>query len=449
MKLSSNPRQLAFLALREIYQKKAYTDIALDRVLRNVEINNADRGLVGELVYGVVRRMRSLDALIDRLGKKKASQQPPDLRIILHIGLYQLRYLDRIPESAAVNTSVELAKDNNFKSLAAVANGLLRQYQRLAAIGDPLPLPEDPIQRLGILHSFPDWIVETFCKQFGAEETEQILTWFDRTPCIDLRVNPLKSSLDEVKSALAAIGVTVSPVSYLPQAIRIVGGAGAIQKLPGYQEGWWMVQDSSAQLVTHLLDPQSGEIIIDACAAPGGKTTHIAELMKDTGKIWAFDRSATRLKKIEENARRLQLKSIQTRAGDSRKIEEFTEMVDRVLLDVPCSGLGTLHKRPDLRSAQPDSIVELVSMQKKLLDRAATWVKPGGCLVYSTCTLNRSENQEVIESFLKKNCNWKIVSPSFNFPALDLLAPKGWIEILPHRHLMDGFFMVKLSKGFD
>jgi 16S rRNA (cytosine967-C5)-methyltransferase len=444
-----NPRQLAFLALREIYLKKAYTDIALDRVLRTAKLNDADRGLTGELVYGVTRRMRSLDALLDRLGKKKASQQPSDLRIILHLGLYQLRYLDRIPESAAVNTSVELAKTNGYQKLAGVVNGLLRQYQRLAITSDPLPLPADPIQRLGILHGCPDWIVATFDRQFGTEETEQILTWFDRTPCIDLRVNPLRSSIDEVRSAMAATGVAISPVPYLPQAIRIVGGAGAIQKLPGYEEGWWMVQDSSAQLVTHLLDPQPGETIIDACAAPGGKTTHIAELMQDTGKIWALDRSSNRLQKVEENAHRLQLKSIQTRAGDSRKSEEFTQMADRVLLDAPCSGLGTLHKRPDLRLAQSGKILELVSMQQKLLERSATWVKPGGSLVYSTCTLNRSENEEVIQSFLKHYPDWSIQSPSSSFPALDLCTPKGWIEILPHRHLMDGFFMVKLRKGFD
>jgi 16S rRNA (cytosine967-C5)-methyltransferase len=449
MKLSSNARQLAFLALREVYLKKAYTDIAIDRVLRKVDLISADRSLVNELVYGAVRRERSLDALIDRLGKKKASQQPPDLRIILHLGLYQLRYLDRIPESAAVNTSVELAKANGYTKLAAVVNGLLREYQRLAVKEDPLLLPTDPISRLGISYSFPDWIVEIFYKQYGAEETEQILAWFDRTPSIDLRVNLLLNSIDEVRSALVAFGLNVTRVNNLPQSLRIIGGVGLITKLPGYEEGWWMVQDSSAQLVTHLLDPQPGELIIDACAAPGGKTTHIAELMQDKGTIWALDREPKRLRKVRENARRLKIASIQTLAGDSRDMKHLKQTADRVLIDAPCSGLGTLHKRPDLRSSKPEKIDEIISIQKALLEEAATWLKPGGILVYSTCTLNRAENEEIIKSFLCDRQDWKIQPPPSHFPALDLLAPEGWIEILPHQHLMDGFFMVKLKKGFE
>jgi 16S rRNA (cytosine967-C5)-methyltransferase len=449
MKSSLNPRQLAFLALREIYLKQAYTDIAIDRVLRKVDLISADRGLFNELVYGVVRRERSLDALIDRLGKKKASQQPPDLRIILHLGLYQLRYLDRIPESAAVNTSVELAKTNGYAKLAAVVNGLLREYQRLAMKGDPLPLPKDPISRLGVSYSFPDWIVEIFYKQYGSEEAEQILSWFDRTPSVDLRVNSLLNSTDEVRSALVAVGLNVTRVNNLPQSLRIIGGTGAITKLPGYEEGWWMVQDSSAQLVTHLLDPQPGELIIDACAAPGGKTTHIAELMKDKGTIWAIDREPKRLRKVKENARRLQLTSIQTLAGDGRDMKQFKQTADRVLIDAPCSGLGTLHKRPDLRSSKPEKIDEIISIQKALLEEVATWLKPGGILVYSTCTLNRAENEEIVKSFLADRVNWKIQPPPSHFPALDLLAPEGWLEILPHQHLMDGFFMVKLKKGFE
>jgi 16S rRNA (cytosine967-C5)-methyltransferase len=449
MKSSSNPRQLAFLALREVYLKQAYTDIAIDRVLRKADLISADKGLVNELVYGVVRRERSLDALIDRLGKKKASQQPPDLRIIFHLGLYQLRYLDRIPESAAVNTSVELAKTNGYAKLAGVVNGLLREYQRLAAKEDPLPLPKDPISRLGVSYSFPDWIVEIFYKQYGSEETEKILAWFDRTPSLDLRVNSLLTSIDEVRSALVAFGLTVTRVHNLPQSLRIIGGTGAITKLPGYEEGWWMVQDSSAQLVTHLLDPQAGETIIDACAAPGGKTTHIAELIQDKGTIWAIDREPKRLRKVQENARRLQLTSIQTFAGDGRDMKQFKQTADRVLIDAPCSGLGTLHKRPDLRSSKPEKIDEIISIQKALLEEAATWLKPGGILVYSTCTLNRAENEEIVKSFLCDRVNWKIQPPPSHFPALDLLAPEGWLEILPHQHLMDGFFMVKLKKGFE
>ena len=441
-----NPRQLAFLALQDVYQKRAYTDIALDRVLRQAEINKTDRGLACELVYGIVRRRRTLDALIDTLGQKKAARQPPKLRIILHLGLYQLRYLSQIPESAAVNTSVELAKKNGLSKLAGVVNGLLRQYLRTSIDKDPLVLPANPVARLGILHSFPDWIVQTWLKQLEEPEVERLCNWFNQPPAIDLRVNILKTSVEEVETALLQAGLSVSRLPYLPQALRLTGGAGAIQKLPGYQEGWWIVQDSSAQLVTHLLAPQPGETVIDACAAPGGKTTHIAELMQDRGTIIACDRDGKRLKKVQANAQRLNLRSIQTCVGDSLELKQFRAKGDRVLLDAPCSGLGTLHKRPDIRWRQtPDKIEELSRLQTDLLEQVATWIKPKGVLVYATCTLNPLENEKVIQSFLSNHPHWSIEIPS-SFKGCHFATREGWFKIFPQRHNMDGFFLVRLKK---
>jgi len=445
----SNPRQLAFIALQNIYRRGAYSDVALDRVLRQSEVSSADRGLVAELVYGIVRRSRSLDAVIDGLGKKKASGQPPDLRIILQIGLYQLRYLNQIPVSAAVNTSVELAKNNGLKSLSGVVNGLLRQYERLVAKGeDPLKLPANAIAGLGILYSFPDWIVKLWLEQLGQTETEQLCEWFNHPPEIDLRVNLLKTSVDEVETAFLEAGISVGRLPHLPQGLRLTGGTRTIQQLPGFNEGWWTVQDSSAQLVTHLLDPQPGEVVIDACAAPGGKTTHMAELMKDSGTIWACDLHESRLRKLKENAQRLQLKSIQTCTGDSRELGQFIETGDRVLLDAPCSGLGTLHRRPDIRWRQtPEKIQELSELQKELLTQTAKWVKPGGTLVYATCTLNSRENEEVIHWFCDRHSHWQIVPPVSHSPVASFVSPQGWVKILPHRQQMDGFFMVKLKKN--
>jgi 16S rRNA (cytosine967-C5)-methyltransferase len=444
-----NSRFLAFLALKNIYQQQAYTDVALNRVIKSVgksaEISQADRGFACELVYGIVRRQRTLDVLIDSLGKKKAAQQPPDLRIILHLGLYQLRYLDRIPASAAVNTSVELAKTNGLAKLSGVVNGLLRAYIRQSGSGDPLQLPDDPVQRLGILHSFPDWIVETWLEQLTIEEVDQLLAWFNQSPQIDLRVNTLETTITEVETALKTAGVSVNRIPDLPQGLRI-GNAGAITELPGYKQGWWFVQDGSAQLVTYLLDPQPGETIIDACAAPGGKTTHIAELMTDQGRIVACDRDHKRLNKVKENATRLQLQSIQIQAGDSRNLKQFANIAERVLLDAPCSGLGTLHKRPDIRwRKSSESIQELFSLQRQLLEQAATWVKPKGILVYATCTLNLWENEKVIQSFLEQHPNWSIQSPA-DMTTKNWVTPEGWIKVYPHRHNMDGFFMVRLVR---
>jgi 16S rRNA (cytosine967-C5)-methyltransferase len=452
-----NPRQLAFLALRDIQKRGAYTDIALDRVLRTAKLNSADRSLVTELVYGSVRRMRSLDALIDQFGKKKAQQQPPDLRTILHIGLYQLRYQSRIPASAAVNTTVELAKENGFKGLAGVVNGLLRQYERLATASanvepnppkshDPLQLPEEPVARLGILHSFPDWIIKLWIEQLGIEEAESLCQWLNQTPTIDLRVNPLRVSIEEVEAAMQSAGVDVRRVPYVPQALRVVGGTGTIQQLPGFNEGWWTIQDSSAQLVSHLLNPKAGDVVIDACAAPGGKTTHIAELIGDEGKIWACDAKASRLRKVQENAQRLQLQSIQTCTGDSRDFPQFINLADAVLLDAPCSGNGTLHRRPDIRwRVTPATVDELSVLQGELLEQAATWVKPGGVLVYATCTLHPQENEGIIQSFLERHPSWQIEPPLADSPLTNFATPQGWMKVWSHRYQMDGFFMVRLK----
>ena len=444
-----NSRQLAFEALQKIEYAQAYTDIALDRVLHHQTIDPRDRSLVCQLVYGVVRHKRSLNNLIDNLGKKKAQQQPPKLLIILYLGLYQLRYLNQIPDSAVVHTSVELAKANGLNKLAGVVNGVLRNYLRqVASQGDLLKLPRDPIQRLGITHSFPDWIVETWLEQLSLEETEQLLTWFNQTPSIDLRVNILRTSLESVESALQKVGVQTSRIRNLPQALRIKTGSGAIEQLPGYREGWWTVQDSSAQLVTHLLDPQPGETIIDACAAPGGKTTHIAELIGDQGSILACDRVTKRLQKVKANASRLQLKSIQIQAGDSRDLSRLPQQCDRLLLDVPCSGLGTLHKRPDIRWRQsPEKITELSLLQQELLGTAANCVKPQGILVYATCTINPQENEKVVQSFLDSHPNWSISMTTNESIINNFDISQGWIKLYPHRHNMDGFFMVRLQKS--
>jgi 16S rRNA (cytosine967-C5)-methyltransferase len=447
----TNPRQLAFIALKDVH-KGAYVDVALDRVLQKFKLPDSDRRLLTELVYGSVRRQRTLDTLIDQLATKKAQQQPKDLRTILHLGFYQLRYQERIPASAAVNTTVELAKENGFPGLTGFVNGLLRQYLRLAEQSpEPLKLPENPVEKLGILHSFPDWMIQVWLDQLGIAETEKLCAWMNQTPTIDLRVNILRSSVTEVESALKAAGVLVRPIPHLPQGLRLIGSTGPIQNLPGFREGWWTVQDSSAQLVSHLLNPQLGETVIDACAAPGGKTTHIAELMGDKGKIWACDKTASRLRKLKENAQRLHLKAIEICTGDSRNLSQFNNVADRVLLDAPCSGLGTLHRHADARWRQtPASVQELSQLQAELLAHAANFVKPGGVLVYATCTLHPAENEQVISQFLAANPQWQIQlnNQPINFDFLDS-SGHGWLKVWPHQQDMDGFFMVRLRKAND
>lgn len=436
-------RQLVFEVTRAV-QQGGFTDVVLDRALQQWSGSELDRRLITELVYGSVRRQRTLAALVTQLTHQR-SPLPPDLQLILHLGLYQLRYLDHIPPSAVVNTTVELAKANGFKGLSGLVNGLLRQYVRQAENGtDPLQLPDDPAARLAIAHSFPDWIVQVWLEELGLAETEALCIWFNQPPSLDLRVNSLRVTREQLATEFAAKQIQVEPLDTLPQALRVLDHRGGIWSLPGFNEGWWTVQDASAQLVSHVLAPQPGEVVIDACAAPGGKSTHSAELMGDRGTVWACDRHASRLRKVEENAARLGLQSIQTLAADSRTLTQFTQQADRVLLDAPCSGLGTLHRHADARWRQsPEKVTELAQLQKELLEQAATWVKPGGVLVYSTCTLHPAENEAIAQWFLQTYPDWRIDPPTPTEPAAAFATPEGWLKVLPHHWSMDGFFMVR------
>ncbi|MEM6251638.1 MAG: 16S rRNA (cytosine(967)-C(5))-methyltransferase [Cyanobacteria bacterium P01_D01_bin.156] len=442
-------RHLAFVVLRDI-DKGAFADVALERNIGKVRLSPADRRLATELIYGTVRRQRTLDALIDQFGKRSADQQPAELRRILHLGFYQLRYLDHVPDHAVVDTTVNLAKHQRLGKLSGVVNGMLRQYIRLESEGaDPLHVPSDDRMRAqGIFHSYPDWIVRAWHQLLPDEEITSLCEWFNQTPKIDLRVNRLRSSVDQVITALTDHGLTVTPHGTVPDALRIVGPTGNIRELPGYDEGWWMVQDSSAQLVSYLVDPQPGETIIDACGAPGGKTTHLAEMMGDQGRVLGCDRTSSRLNKIRQNAKRLKLNSIETVMGDSRAHPEFKGIADRVLLDVPCSGLGTLHRHADARWRQtPDSIEGLTMLQRQLLESAMHWVKPSGVLVYSTCTLHPDENQNLIQAFLGDHSDWTIDTSGIDSSIALFVTKEGWATVWPHKQDMDGFFMVRLRRS--
>lgn len=441
----TSARQLAFTVLREI-DKGAFADVALERNIGKFSLAPADRRLATELIYGTVRRQRTLDALIDQFGKRRVDQQPADLRRILHIGFYQLRYLDHVPAHAVVDTTVQLAKQARLGKLSGVVNGMLRQYLRLQNDRDPLTLPTDNLQSLGVLHSYPNWIIQAWQELLPAPEVAELCKWFNQTPKIDLRVNRLRASVNQVVTALTAHGLKVQP-GHTPDAIRIVGPTGNVRQLPGYDEGWWMVQDSSAQLVSYLMDPQPGETVIDACAAPGGKTTHLAELMGDTGRVLGCDRTSSRLNKIRQNAKRLQLTTIETVTGDSREHPKFKGIADRVLLDVPCSGLGTLHRHADARWRQtPEAIAGLTTLQRELLEAAVDWVKPNGVLVYSTCTLHPDENQTLIQNFLADHPDWQIHPPNEKSPVAPFTTEQGWATVWPHKQDMDGFFMVKMQR---
>lgn len=449
-------RQIAFEALRAI-DRGAFADVVIDRKLTQSQLSAQDKGLVTELVYGTVRRRRTLDALINHFGKRAASKQQADLLQILRLGFYQLRYLNHVPEHAIVNTTVQLAKTQRLGKLSGVVNGMLRQYIRTAVTAalpdgtgglaiDPLPLPSAPTQRLGILHSYPDWVVDVWRSMLPDEQVAELCDWFNQPPQLDLRINLARHSLTEAAEIFSKADIQAEPVSAVPSALRIKGHSGAITQLPGYTEGWWAVQDSSAQLVGYLLDPQPGELIIDACGAPGGKSLHIAALMGNEGMVWSCDRTVSRTKKIQQNIDRLGATTVRPLMCDSRNQPSFVGQADRVLLDVPCSGLGTLNRHADARWRQtPESVTDLVTLQRELLSHAATWLKPGGVMVYSTCTLHPDENEAQVQWFLSEHTGWKIEPPPSDF---GLAATEhGWVKIWPHQQHMDGFFMVKLVRA--
>ncbi|WKT82010.1 16S rRNA (cytosine(967)-C(5))-methyltransferase [Thermosynechococcus sp. PP45] len=441
MELSA--RRLALDALERV-AKGAYADVALHQVLQQRSLKEGDRALITELVYGTIRQQRTLDTLVQGF----CQQLPPlKVQLVLRLGLYQLRYLDRVPPHAAVDTSVELVKEMGLGGFAKLVNGVLRRYSRsttdpLEALIAPLPL----VSQLGCRYSFPDELIASWLERLGQQECIALCQWFNHPPRLDLRLNPLRTTTNQLMADFAAAGCGVKPIPDLPQGLVLPHCGQPMQSLPSYAAGHWSVQDRAAQWVSHLLAPQPGEVVIDACAAPGGKTTHIAELMADQGRVIACDRTPSRLRKLAQNRDRLGLKSIEIHTLDSSTAGDFAAMGDRVLLDVPCSGTGTLHRHADSRW-QPlrTRLAELVPLQAQLLANVCQWVKPQGLLVYATCSLEPAENEAQIQHFLAHHPQWHIEPPPPTFPLK--ATPEGWITVWPQRHDMDGFFMVRLRRG--
>jgi 16S rRNA (cytosine967-C5)-methyltransferase len=435
------PRRLAWQVLQAV-AAGAYADGALERELGRAPLPPLDRALATELAYGAIRQRRLLDAWLDQLGKVPAERQPPKLRWLLHLGLYQLIASDRVPAAAAVSTTVELAKRGGLARLAPVANGMLRAFLRRRELEGPGCLPMaagDPATLLGLRHSLPQWLAADVLQWLPPERAEAFGRACNTPPSLDLRVNRLRSTPQAVQAALQAAGVEVQPIEGLPAGLTLRGRSGDLSRLPGYTEGHWCVQDRAAQRIAPLLDPQPGERILDACAAPGGKSTHIAELMGDQGSVLALDRGEARLRRVSRNAERLGLSSIEPRQGDATALaEQHPELrasFDRILVDAPCSGLGTLARHADARwRIEPAAIEELVLLQRQLLEGLLPLLRPGGRLVYATCTVHPRENGELIAALLAAH------------PGLELR--ESW-QLWPGEiaGAGDGFFAAVLSAG--
>lgn len=437
-------RMVALEVLRAVEEKGAYANLALDQALRSESLDERSRAFVTELVYGTVKMQGRLDYVLSKAASRPLDDLTVWIRNILRLGLYQALYL-RVPDAVAVNESVDLAKRyghaGTVKFVNGVLRGALRQY-------DTIEWPdknEDPASYLAAYWSHPKWMVEMWLEELGWDDTVKLCEANNAAPPTTIRTNTLRTTRSELALTLRSSGIVVEEAELAPEGLYI-SQYGSIRHIPQFKDGWFQVQDESSMLVSHLVNPQPGEKILDMCAAPGGKTTHMAALMRNEGEILAVDLYRHKLDLLERSACRLGITCIRTWASDVRELpEEHNSAYDAVLLDAPCSGLGVLRRRPDLRwRKEIAAISSLAQMQRELLDRAAELVKPGGRLVYSTCTLTRVENEENVKWFMEKWRNFAIKKPN-NFLA-SLAAPEGWIKLLPHVTNTDGFFMVQFVK---
>ena len=444
---TANPRQAASSVLLRIHNEGCFADQLMDRELTGGQLSGPDRGLFAELVFGVLRRQGTLDHILVGLVTQPLAKLEPQVLILLRLGLYQLVYLDRIPESAAVNETVNLTK-LALPRASGLVNAVLRNYLRhkdTVTFPDPLAAPAASI---AARHSHPAWLVKLWFSQLGEEETEHLAEASSRQPPLTLRANTLKNSRDELMSRFADNGITATSCRFSPHGFHIEGRH-HIPGLPGFREGLFTVQDEASQMASLLLNPQPGERILDACAAPGGKATHLAQLMGNQGELLAMDVAGSKLPLILETAQRLGISTIRTRAADLLNSAAFpADVFDRVLLDAPCSGLGVIRRNPEAKWRLTSAdITRLAATQQSLLKNAIRMLKPGGALLYSTCSTTVEENEAVVLDFLSRRPDCVLENLTDLFPEYaELFTPQGMFRAWPHRHGMDGFFAARLRK---
>jgi 16S rRNA (cytosine967-C5)-methyltransferase len=441
--LKDIPRETALTILCRA-EEGLFADTAL--ALARQKLDARDSAFLLELVYGTLRNRSLLDWTLNRFSAKPLDTTDAWTRNILRLAAYQMLFLDRVPVSAAVNTAVELAKAHGNKH--GYVNGLLRGLDRKRnTIGQPDHA--DPVMRLAIQYSHPLWLVRRWVARYGAEATETLLQANNLPAPLTIRTNTLRTTRQALRAALEAEGVTLAETEHAPAGLNILATPQWLRTLQAYRDGWFVVQDQAAQLISLLLSPQPGDTVLDACAAPGGKTTHLAELMQDQGAVVALELDASRMAKIRENFRRLGLASIATVQGDATAYHEG--IYDRVLIDAPCSGLGVLRRHPDGRWNKTEQTVdEHGSLQRRILQNCASLLKPGGTLVYATCTTEPAENDDVIDWFLDGPGNsFTIDDPRPLLPqaAAMLVDSRGFFRTVPNALAMDGFFGARMVKS--
>lgn len=432
-------RAIALEILIEFEQKQAYSNLLLHHHLSKSQLKTVDKRLVTELVYGVIQRLSTLDWLINQLVKKGVASLEPWVKQTLRLGLYQLMYLDRIPPRAAVFETVSLAKKRGHAGIAKLINGVLRAYLRKK---DEITFPD-----LATKYAFPPWLVKRMISAFGQSTAEAMMGTSLRPPKVSIRVNCLRTDHATLERHWGE-QVTASVVSKDGMILHKMGNP---VESEWYQKGYYTVQDESSMLVAHALSPSPGMAVLDVCAAPGGKTTHLAELMNNQGSILASDLHPHKLKLIDAHATRLGIDIIQTQAKDMRTFHS-EQSFDAILLDAPCSGFGVIQRKPEIKwRRSQQEITALVQLQQDLLQMCTKHLKPGGILLYSTCTWEPTENQEQIKRFLAAHPDFQpdLHLPSFLPTAVNecAITGQGWVQILPHHFQSDGFFIARLIKN--
>ena len=437
-----NARKIIVEILDNVLLNGAYSNIEINKQFASNDIDPKDKGLITEVVYGTIKYKKMIDIILSSfvadIGKIDES-----VVNILRSAIYQMKFLDRVPPYAIVNEAVNLTKETE-PNLAKFVNGVLRNYLRNENKNFKVGLRNN--EALCYDFSFDRWMIEMFIKQYGKEDALRILRGLNTVPYVTVRVNTCKADYDEVYERLEEEGYDIEEGAFSPEAIIIKKGS-AIEKNKLYQEGLITVQDESAMLVAPLFDLKGDEQVMDLCSAPGTKATHIGELMMNKGKVVAFDIHDHKLALIKENIDRLGLTNVEVELGDATKINsKYINWADRVLLDVPCSGLGIIRKKPEIKwNKTRQQLKDLVPIQREIMENAWQYLKPGGTLVYSTCTLNKEENEENLKWFLSKHNDAEIekiyIGNNNNF----IYNGDGSLTILPNDS-MDGFFIGKIKK---
>ena len=440
-----NARELALQILQEVFTGGAYANLSLSKHLNSAKLSPVDRRFVTELVYGTTKACGTLDWMLGHYIKKPLSQTDPLVVNILRLGLYQLLFLDKIPASAAVNEAVSLARKLANPGASGFVNAVLR-----SAVREPekirFPNPaKDPVRHIALREYHPEWLVRRWIARIGQEETLKLCKFDNTQPPLSLRTNTLKISREDLLQKFSEAGVEAEISRLAPEGILCYrGGAEPLHFL---REGLCQAQDESSMLASHVVAPQAGEFVIDACAAPGGKSTHLAALMQNRGRVLACDVHEHKIALIEDNCRRLGTDIVEPRLQDSATLhEQFSSLADRVLVDAPCSGLGVLRRRPDARWRKEDSLRDLPGLQRAILSSAAQCVKPGGVLVYSTCTLEESENEAVVRQFLANNANFSLDSAGQPLPEP---RQETMLTLWPQRDGTDGFFIARMRRSVE